>query len=69
MSDGHTQTRMQCQSLEMSLHYSYTSGQQGDFNSVSTITATFKLVPWASPIPFRSADHFQYRHAEEGLET
>jgi len=39
------------------------------FNSVSTITATFKLVSWASPIPSCSADHFQYRHMEEGLET
>ena len=28
--------------------------------------APSELVSRASPIPFRSADRFQYRHAEEG---
>ena len=30
------------------------------------MTQCFWVVSQASPIPFRSADHFQYQHAEEG---
>jgi len=32
----------------------------------AALVSALLLVSRASPIPFRSADRFQYRHAEEG---
>ena len=39
---------------------------EGHGQCVEQQNASSDVVSQASPIPFRSADRFQYRHAEEG---